>query len=205
MDLGVGTLGCEGSQMPATATLPENYPHALNRLVRLTSGELVRIRPIHPGDAEKLVAFHDRLSAEAVYRRYFSFHPELSDDEVQHLTTVDYASRMALVVEYDERLVAVARYDREPDTEEAEVAFLVADEFQRRGLGMRLLKDLAVAARAQGITTFTAETQASNRDMIGVFESSGYSVEASMESEFVSVRFRIAPLEDRFDAPVSGS
>ncbi len=181
--------------LAALANLPENYPRALDREVSLASGELVHLRPIYPGDAQRLIAFHDRLSSDSVYRRYFSFHPELSDDEVAWLTTVDYDDRLALIVEDHEKLLAVGRYDRIPGTDEAEVAFLVADDYQHRGLGMLLLHHLATAARHQGITTFTAETQASNRDMMGVFEGSGFDVSASLDAEIISVRFRIAPYD----------
>lgn len=175
--------------------LPENYPRALDRTVILADGQVVHLRPIHPGDAGALVAFHARLSSDAVYRRYFSFHPELSETEVTWLTTVDYADRLALVVEIGDDLVAVGRYDRLPGTATAEVAFLVADDFQHRGLGMLLLQNLATAARRQGITTFVAETQASNRDMMGVFEGSGFDVTSSLDAEIISVKFRIAPYE----------
>ncbi len=175
--------------------LPENYPRALDRTVTLADGQVVHLRPIHPGDGSALVAFHARLSSDAVYRRYFSFHPELSETEVTWLTTVDYVDRLALVVEVGDDLVAVGRYDRLPGTATAEVAFLVADEFQHRGLGMLLLQNLATAARSKGITTFVAETQASNRDMMGVFEGSGFDVTSSLDAEIISVKFRIAPYE----------
>ena len=125
---------------------------------------------------------------------------ELSETEVSWLTTVDYVDRLALVVLVGEDLVAVGRYDRVPASESAEVAFLVADDYQHRGLGMLLLQNLATAARRQGITTFLAETQASNRDMMGVFEGSGYEVTSSLDAEIISVSFRIAP----YDAADSG-
>jgi GNAT superfamily N-acetyltransferase len=188
--------------LASLANLPENYPRALDREVSLSSGELVHLRPIYPGDAERLVAFHARLSSDSVYRRYFSFHPELSDNEVAWLTTVDYVDRLALIVEDDDQLLAVGRYDRVPGTDEAEVAFLVADEYQHRGMGMLLLHHLATAARRQGITTFTAETQANNRDMMGVFEGSGFDVSASLDAEIISVRFRIAPYDATQDPRV---
>ena len=175
--------------------LPENYPRALDRTITLADGEVVHLRAIHPGDAEALVAFHARLSSDAVYRRYFSFHPELSETEVTWLTTVDYVDRLALIVEIGDDLVAVGRYDRLPGTATAEVAFLVADDFQHRGLGMLLLQNLATAARRHGITTFVAETQASNRDMMGVFEGSGFAVTSSLDAEIISVKFRIAPYD----------
>ena len=175
--------------------LAENYPRALDRTITLADGEVVHLRPIHPGDAAALVAFHARLSSDSVYRRYFSFHPELSETEVTWLTTVDYVDRLALVIEVSEDLVAVGRYDRLPGTESAEVAFLVTDNYQHRGLGMLLLQHLATAARRHGITTFVAETQASNRDMMGVFVGSGFEVTSSLDAGIISVKFRIAPYD----------
>jgi GNAT superfamily N-acetyltransferase len=157
------------------------------------TGGTLHMRAIRREDAKSLVHFHLSLSSGSIYRRYFSFHPELSEREVEHLTTVDYIDRLAFIVEDDERLVAVARYDRIPTTAEAEVAFLVADEFQHLGLGLLLLKNLADAARPVGITTFTAETQADNRGMLGVFNDSGFPVTSTIEDEVVSLRFPIEP------------
>lgn len=171
------------------------YPSDLVGDVTTVRGLRVHVRPIRANDAGYLVAFHERLSSNSVYRRYFSVHPELSEHEVQHLTCVDYADRMAFVVEDGDRLVAVGRYDRVPDTANAEVAFVVADGYQHQGIGLMLLDRLVDAARRWSITTFIAETQADNRDMMGVFESSGYPVSSKRDHEIISVHFPIAPTE----------
>ncbi len=171
------------------------YPAELECDVTTSTGETLHMRPIRPEDAEELVHFHLNLSSGSIYRRYFSFHPELSEREVEHLTTVDYVDRLAFIVENEHRLVAVGRYDRIPGTTEAEVAFLVTDEFQNHGLGLLLLKHLADAARQRGITIFTAETQADNRGMLGVFKDSGFPVTSSIEEEVVSLSFPIEPTE----------
>lgn len=171
------------------------YPAELECDVTTRTGETLHMRPIRPEDAELLVHFHLSLSSGSIYRRYFSFHPELSEREVQHLTQVDYVDRLALIVQDGDRLVAVGRYDRIPGTSEAEVAFLVADPYQHHGLGLLLLKHLADAARALGITTFTAETQADNRGMLGVFNDSGFPVTSTIDDEVVSVSFPIEPTE----------
>jgi GNAT superfamily N-acetyltransferase len=129
-----------------------------------------------------------------VYRRYFFAHPDLSAAETTRLTHVDYLSRLALVVvEEDGRLAAVARYERIPGTSEAEVAFVVADDLQRQGVGSRLLAHLAVAARMNGIDTFVAETQVDNCGMLAVFWGSGFPVTAHTSFGTVSVRFPIVP------------
>ena len=171
------------------------YPAELECDVVDGAGSMLHLRPIRPSDADRLVAFHDRLSAKSVYRRYFSVHPELSSKEVVHLTTVDYVDRMAFIVNDGDEMVAVGRYDRISGTDEAEVAFLVADRYQHHGIGALLLEHLANAARPVGITAFTAETQADNRGMMGVFLDSGYPVTSRLEDEIFDVRFPIEPTE----------
>ncbi|MHB1087818.1 MAG: GNAT family N-acetyltransferase [Acidimicrobiales bacterium] len=171
------------------------YPAQLECDVTTGTGATLHMRPIRPDDGDELVHFHLNLSSGSIYRRYFAFHPELSDREVEHLTTVDYVDRLAFIIEDGDKLVAVGRYDRIPGTSEAEVAFLVTDEFQNHGLGLLLLKHLADAARQRGITTFTAETQADNRGMLGVFKDSGFPVTSSIDEEVVSVSFPIEPTE----------
>ena len=163
---------------------------------QLRDGSPVHLRPIRPDDGTALVAFHEDLSSRAVYRRFFFTHPHLSPAEVERFTHVDYVDRVAFVAEIDDRLVAVGRYERVPDTAEAEVAFVVADEHQHRGFGTLLLEHLADVAWGHGITEFVAQTMADNRDMVGVFLASGFPVAVSSEQGTVSARLSIAPGDD---------
>ena len=142
------------------------------------------------------MAFHEHLSTRSVYLRFFTLHPTLSDVEVARFTTVDYVDRLALVATVDDRLIAVARYDRPPGETEAEVAFVVADEYQHHGIGSRLLDDLATAARARGVLTFRAETLAENHQMLDVFRHAGFPVSAHTEYGTVTLRFPIAVTPD---------
>ena len=114
------------------------------------------------------------------------------------MTNVDYEDRLALVIEDGDELVGVARYERYPNTSEAEVAFLVRDDYQHLGLGPRLLKDLASAARSRGITVFRAETLCRNHDMMSVFHHSGFPMTSSVSAGEISVRLSL-------DADTSGS
>lgn len=123
------------------------YPVELEADILVRTGARLHLRPIRSDDATRLVTFHHNLSFDSIYRRYFSMHPELSPDEVAHLTEVDYVERMAFVVEDGEVLVAVGRYDRVPHSSTAEVAFVVRDDYQHLGLGHQLLEALADAAR----------------------------------------------------------
>jgi RimJ/RimL family protein N-acetyltransferase len=170
-----------------------SYPAGLACDVVTDNGIFVSLRPIRPDDAPLLVQFHDRLSSRSIYRRYFSLHPRLTDEEVRHYTEVDYVNRFAFIVEHAGELIGVGRFDRALGTTEAEVAFIVADEFHHQGVGLMLLERLADVAWSLGITTFTAETQADNRSMMGVFRASGFAVVSSMDDEVISARFSIQP------------
>jgi GNAT superfamily N-acetyltransferase len=169
------------------------FPEELSSEFTVTSGATFHLRPIRSEDAEKLVAFHACLSFDSIYRRYFSLHPTLTDEEVRHFTQVDYVNRLALVIEDGEELVAVGRYDRYPQIPTAEVAFVVRDDYQHLGLGHRLLDALAKAARERGITTLCAETLFSNHDMMSVFRHSGFPMTTSSEFGEISVRLAIEP------------
>jgi GNAT superfamily N-acetyltransferase len=103
---------------------------------------------------------------------------------------------LALVIEDGDDLVAVGRYDRYPLTTKAEAAFVVRDDYQKLGLGHRLLDELAKAAWARGITTFTAEILVGNRDMLSVFLHSGFPVTSTISSGEISVHFSIEPTSD---------
>ena len=179
------------------------YPTELESEIRMGDGKAFRVRPIQPDDGKLLADFHSHLSDQTVFRRYFYLHPRLSPGEIEHLTQVDYVNRLALVIEDAAGLVAIGRYDRLPGTNEAEVAFVVTDRYQRHGLGSLLLQRLADAARDRGIDVFTAETMAENRDMIDVFMASGFPVSSTCEWGTVTVRFPILKGEgwDRSGTP----
>jgi GNAT superfamily N-acetyltransferase len=171
---------------------PPGYPCEIERDV-VTEGLRYHVRPIRPDDAAKLVEFHATLSPRSVYLRFFSAHPTLSAAEVTRFTEVDYERRLALVATVGDRLIAVARYDRPPGASDAEVAFVVDDEYQHHGVGSALLDELAEAALARGVTTFMAETLVENRAMLDVFHHTGFSVTSSIEYGTVTLRFPIAP------------
>jgi len=169
------------------------YPSELACDVETTGGSTVHLRPIRPDDDGRLMEFHQRLSPQSVYRRFFFMHLKLSVAETERFTHVDYVDRLALVAEDAGRLVAVGRYERLPGTADAEVAFVVADEFQHQGIGTKLLERLAHAALKHGITAFVAQTLSDNHDMLEVFMNSGFHVTSSRDHATVNVRFPIEP------------
>ncbi len=171
---------------------PPNYPTQLDADVVLSDGGTVLIRPIRPDDQTALARFHERLSPESVYLRYFSPHPRLSAAELEFLTTLDYRWRMALVAVLGDEIVGVARYEGKEGTTSAEVAFLVDDHHHGRGIGTVLLEWLAAAARDSGITQFYATTLWENQRMLSVFREAGFPTKSVAGGGEVSVRFPVA-------------
>ncbi len=144
------------------------YPGELERDLVLRDGARLRLRPIRPEDEPRLVDLYDRLSRHTAYQRFFTAMRRLPPDWAHFLTNVDYRRRLALVVEHPPagELIAVARYEPTDRDDTAEIAFVVQDAWQNRGLGTVLLADLLAAAEARGIRRFRAYVLADNRRMI---------------------------------------
>ena len=177
--------------------MSDGYPAELEAEVTTSLGRLL-FRPIRPGDAGALVRFHEGLSSESQYLRFFSTHPHLSAREVERFTVVDYRNRLALVIEKEEVLIAVARFDRLAGTTVAEVAFVVADAYHHHGLATMLLRRLARAALDRGVDRFYAETLPMNQAMLGVFRDSGFPVVSRFDRGVVKVEF---PITDEVTGP----
>jgi RimJ/RimL family protein N-acetyltransferase len=171
-------------------TAVPRYPDELETELPTEWGTL-RVRPMRPDDGPALVAFHEALSPDSQYMRFFTAHPHLAPAEVDRFTHVDYDRRLALVAELAGTLVGVGRYDRIGDTPDAEVAFVVADSYQCHGLGGALLHRLAAAAADRGIGRFVAETLPGNQRMLRVFRDSGFDVASRFEDGVVRVAFPI--------------
>jgi GNAT superfamily N-acetyltransferase len=151
------------------------------------------LRPIDSTDGAALLRFHRRLSSEAVRLRYFGAHPELQACEVAHLTCVDGFNRVAYVVENDGEIIAVGRYDRLVDRCSAEVAFVVADEFQDHGVGTMLLEQLTETARRVGIGEFKASVLVENSAMLAVFHGAGFPMTQTRTYDVVELTMEIGP------------
>lgn len=173
------------------ARVPLPYPRQWEADVVLTDGGTAHLRPIAAEDADRLRALHSRLSKETVYNRFFAYRPSLSDADVARFTQVDHDDRVALVATLQDDIIGVVRYDRLPGTADAEVAFVVEDPHQGRGLGAVLLEHLAAAARERGIERFVADVLPNNRAMLTVFRSAGYEVRRGLADGYVSLDFPI--------------
>jgi GNAT superfamily N-acetyltransferase len=151
------------------------------------------VRPIERTDAAALARFHAHLSARSIQLRYFYPHHELEPAELTRLTCVDGFNRVAYVVEHDGEIIAVGRYDRLEDPCAAEVAFVVADEFQHHGLGPLLLERLVETAKRAGIGEFKASVLAENSAMLAVFHGAGFPMTQSRTLDVVELVMEIGP------------
>ena len=156
----------------------------------LRDGSTLRLRPPRREDSEALVAFFASLSDRS---RYLRFHGVRAVDAalVAHIAEPDRAGRGALIGLLGDRVVGLAEYALLDDGTRAEVAFAVADELQGRGVGTRLLEQLAVLAGANGVRAFVAEVLAENAAMLRVFRDAGYDVSRTLRDQEVEVSFAI--------------
>ncbi|MEV5765746.1 GNAT family N-acetyltransferase [Micromonospora sp. NPDC052213] len=164
--------------------------------VLLSDGTTVQLRPIRPSDGPGIVAMHSRFSERTRYLRYFSPYPRIPERDLHRFVNVDHRDREAFVVLAGDRIVAVGRYERlGPDAPEAEVAFVVEDAYQGRGIGSVLLEHLADAARRTGIANFVAEVLPANGAMLRVFSDFGYQLQRQFADGVVHLTFPIAPTD----------
>ena len=172
--------------------LPQDAPEAGGVILR--DGTTATLRPVEPEDAPLLRAFVEGVSKEARVRRFFGEVPvEVAS---AHLLESDPPERLALLVLTGEtpRVVAHGEYIRDAQgTDAAEVAFLVDDAYQGRGLGTLLLERLALVAARHGVRRFYAPTEAGNRAMRALFRSSGFPVREERDGSTVEVGFSILP------------
>jgi acetate---CoA ligase (ADP-forming) len=162
--------------------------------VVLRDGSTMRLRPPSAGDTDELVAFFRGLSDRSLYLRFHGY-PTVDEALVAPVLDTDWRERGALVGTAAGRIVALASYVRLRDARTAEVAFAVADDFQRRGIGTRMLEQLAAAASSYGIEEFVADVMADNAAMLRVFSDAGFDVARTTAAGETEVRLRLGPTE----------
>ena len=183
-----------------TDDLAREYPRKWETDVVLSDGATVYVRPIKPTDDRGIESFYARLSPETIYLRFFTPLPRLSDTMLHRFVNVDYVDRMAFVALLGDSIIAVARYDRIPGSDAAEVAFLVDDAHQGRGLGTIMLEYLAAVAQESGIARFLADTLPENTKMLHVFHDAGFHDQKSFQDGVVRVTFTIATTKESAEA-----
>jgi acetyltransferase len=171
------------ADLPRPAIRP--YPSQYVSGFTTPSGEELTIRPIRPEDEPLMVRFHETLSDETVYARYFRYlllTQRTSHERLTRICFIDYAREMALVAEHvdpasgDREIVAVGRLSRARGLPEAEFAILIADRWQRHGLGTELLGRLVRIGREEGLERIYAEMLAGNAGMRRTSERAGFRI-----------------------------
>jgi acetyltransferase len=177
-------LDVEENQLPKTAICP--YPRQYVTPWQLNNGTPVTIRPIRPEDEPLIVQFHQTLSEESVYLRYFSLMKlsrRIAHERLTRICFIDYDREMALVADYknpqtgEHEILGVARLSKMHGINEGEFAMLISDPYQRRGLGTELLKRIIQVGRQEKLTRITADILAENVPMQKVAEKVGFHLE----------------------------
>ncbi|MGW1588465.1 bifunctional acetate--CoA ligase family protein/GNAT family N-acetyltransferase [Streptomyces sp. NPDC002386] len=190
-------------QSPADRQDRHEYPAHWEADVVLRDGGTARIRPITVDDADRLVSFYEQVSDESKYYRFFAPYPRLSAKDVHRFTHHDFVDRVGLAATIGGEFIATVRYDRigtdgmpaSVPADEAEVAFLVQDAHQGRGVASALLEHVAAVARERGIRRFAAEVLPANTKMIKVFTDAGYTQKRSFEDGVVRLEFDLEPTD----------
>ncbi|WP_269496705.1 bifunctional acetate--CoA ligase family protein/GNAT family N-acetyltransferase [Castellaniella sp. S9] len=161
------------------------YPRRLVRAMQFDDGQEWLLRPIRPEDAALLQEFVRDLSDESRYMRFVSMLRELTPRMLARYTRIDYDRELALVATIQvsnpenrgllrERIIGFSHYLRNADGQGAEYALVVADDWQRRGLGQELMRGLIRAARRQGLGYIDGVILATNRPMLGLMAHLGF-------------------------------
>ncbi len=160
--------------------------------VELHDGTKITVRPISPQDEDALLRLHGRLSERSIRMRFFTYVSQPPRKYLSYLTHVDGAKRFALVAEKDGEIIAVGRYESVPDRPDtAEIALLVEDAYQRRGIGTMLLSRLVDKARESGIERLRAVMLPENHEMRELLEHSPFAQDMRFEKGLVVSEFSI--------------
>jgi acetyltransferase len=180
----------QASALPRLAIRP--YPIRYERKITLPDSTGITIRPIRPEDEPLLVKFHHTLSERSVYLRYFHWMKLEQRTEHERLTRmcfIDYDRQMAFVAErIDEirgvrEIAGVGRLVKSHTADEGELAVIVSDQFQKRGIGTALVGQLVDFARDEKLERITATVMFQNRPMQKVFERAGFRLQQSLDPE----------------------
>ncbi|SPE29188.1 fragment of acetyl-CoA synthetase (ADP-forming) alpha and beta chains (part 2) [Candidatus Sulfopaludibacter sp. SbA3] len=185
-------------QVPKTAI--RAYPTRYVASWTTKDGNPVTIRPIRPEDEPAMVKFHETLSERSVYLRYFHFmnlEQRVTHERLTRICFIDYDREMALVAEGrnpasgEPEILGVGRMSKIHGTNDAEVAVLISDKFQGRGLGKELLARLLIVGADEKLTRLTADILPDNRDVMRICEKLGFSLKHSLEDEVVRAEFQL--------------
>jgi len=184
--------------IPKTAIRP--YPARYVSPWTLKDGTHITIRPIRPEDEPAMVHFHETLSERSVYYRYFhlmNLEQRTTHERLTRICFIDYDREMALVAERrnpangESEILGVGRMSKVFGVNEGEVAVLVSDAWQGRGLGKELLSRLLIVGADEKLDRLTADILPDNRDVQRLCEKLGFSLKHSLDDEVVRAEFKL--------------
>ena len=162
------------------------YPEDLETFRTTETGLEIFLRPAKISDEPLLKEFVYSLSDQSLYRRFISRRTDMPHEFLQKFVIIDYSEKMAIFAVIDhaqkEEIIGVGRYYIDKNTHTAEAAFVVRDDFQKRGIGTELLKYLTSLAQKQGLLGFTADVLVDNQPMLHVFQKMGFDIQKSISA-----------------------
>ena len=185
-------------KLPRLAIRP--YPTRYIAKWKSKDGQPVTIRPIQPEDEPLLVKFHETLSEESVYHRYFSqlkLDQRIAHERLMRICFNDYDREIALVVDRKDaktgnrEILGVGRLSKAHGLNEGEFALLVSDRWQRQGLGTELLKRLVSVARDEKLARLTAIIQSDNQAMLHISKKVGFTLKADSDNRNFTAEFAL--------------
>jgi len=157
------------------------YPGDLEAYRTTKTGLEILLRPVKMSDEPLLKDFFYSLSDSSMYRRFISVRKDMPHERLQEFTIIDYSKEMVILAVLNQRekeeIVGLGQYGIDEATHSAEVAVVVKDEYQDKGIGTELLSYLTYLAQKQGLFGFTAEVLAENSPMLHLFEKMGFDIE----------------------------
>jgi len=175
-----------------------NNEHEETNTLTLPDGHDIPCRPISSDDVPALHRFHSRLSGDTVYLKFFGSLDELSEEKAQYFAHTDGFDHVALVaLDPDEpnEIIAIVRYDREPNSDEAEYAAIVEDRWQEHKLGECLTQELIGEALDKGVKRFYGLAMARNQRMLKLLRGLGLPEQEQQEEEAKFFEVELQPVE----------
>jgi len=161
------------------------YPEHLETHRTTKSGLEVLLRPVKISDEPLLKDFFYSLSDNSLYQRFISMRKDMPHERLHEFVVIDYTRQMVILAVIPEagkgKIVGVGQYGIDETTHTAEVAFVVRDDYQERGIGSELLSYLTYLAKRQGLLGFFAEVLVENRPMLHLFHQMGFDIQQRRE------------------------
>jgi acyl-CoA hydrolase/RimJ/RimL family protein N-acetyltransferase len=170
------------------------YPETLEAYRTSTAGLKLLMRPVRMSDEPILKDFFYSLSDRSIYRRFISSRKDMHHERLQEFVIIDYTREMVVLAVLQhlqkEIVVGVAQYGKQEQAHQAEVAIVIRDDYQNKGIGTELLSYVTYLAKKEGLLGFTAEVLVENRPMLHLFEKMGFYIEKRSGSGVYELRMQ---------------